>query len=160
MQEEITQREVEALDAVWHRLTHLIHRVSEEVWRDLRGMTMPEIAVLNIIETKPDVILKDIIRILNIPNSTLTSTIDRLEKRGLIRREISQRDRRSFGIVLTEEGRAAQDEHKRGEAILWKRVLGAYDTAKERMELIENLEKMADHLTVERTSIERNDHGR
>jgi|SRR5579859_2792933 len=37
--------------------------------------------------------------------STLTSILDRLDARGLVRREISSRDRRSFVIRLTPEGK-------------------------------------------------------
>src|SRR5947209_1084236 len=37
--------------------------------------------------------------------STLTSVLDRLEKRGFVRREINPADRRSFVIRLTHAGR-------------------------------------------------------
>jgi len=41
--------------------------------------------------------------------SFVTTIADSLEKRGLARREPSQRDRRSKNIVLTEEGQAVRD---------------------------------------------------
>ena len=39
--------------------------------------------------------------------STLTSVIDRLESRGLVRREVNPSDRRSFVIHLTRSGKSA-----------------------------------------------------
>ena len=41
----------------------------------------------------------------------LTSMIDRLEKKNLIKRAISTKDRRSYKLELTEEGRKTQVEH-------------------------------------------------
>lgn len=40
---------------------------------------------------------------------TLTGVIDRMEERGLVRRERDQRDRRIWRIWLTEEGRKLED---------------------------------------------------
>lgn len=40
--------------------------------------------------------------------STLTSVVDRLERRGLVRRELDPADRRSFRVQLTVDGRAAR----------------------------------------------------
>lgn len=40
--------------------------------------------------------------------STLTSVVDRLERRGLARRELDPADRRAFRVHLTQDGRAAQ----------------------------------------------------
>lgn len=40
---------------------------------------------------------------------TLTGVIDRMEERGLVRRERDQRDRRIWRIWLTEEGQKLQD---------------------------------------------------
>jgi DNA-binding MarR family transcriptional regulator len=38
--------------------------------------------------------------------STLTNVLDRLEERGLVRRELNRKDRRSFTIHLTRTGRS------------------------------------------------------
>lgn len=42
--------------------------------------------------------------------TTVTRFLDRLEDKGLIRREVDQEDRRSFRVWLTEAGRALQDD--------------------------------------------------
>jgi DNA-binding MarR family transcriptional regulator len=124
-----------------------MQKSNEEIWTGrLEGATTLEISILGIIEKKPDVILKEIIESLGIANSTLTSAVDRLEKRGLIERVISKKDRRSFGLALTGEGLLAQAEHREREKLLWQKILGSYDTSKERMELIKLLEILAKNL--------------
>ncbi|HEX6864152.1 MAG TPA: MarR family transcriptional regulator [Thermoanaerobaculia bacterium] len=47
----------------------------------------------------------ELVRVFGIKQSTFTSLLDRLEKAGLIRREMNPGDRRSFLIHITEAGR-------------------------------------------------------
>lgn len=42
--------------------------------------------------------------------STLTGVLDRLERRGYLTRELDAADRRSFRLVLTEQGAAAAEQ--------------------------------------------------
>lgn len=148
MKDQITQSEIEQLDKVYHALIPSVQKTNEELWKDkLQGISTVEVSILSIIERKPDVILKEITQILNVPASTLTNAVDRLEKRGLLTRIISKRDRRSFGLVLTEDGKLAQQEHRQSEALLWQKILGAYETAEERSELIRLLSILAEKLT-------------
>lgn len=147
MKAEITQSEIERLDKVYHTLVVSMQKTSEELWKDkLQGISTVEVSILSIIERKPDVILKEITQILGVPASTLTNAVDRLEKRGLLTRVISKRDRRSFGLALTEDGKLAQQEHRQSEALLWQKILGAYDTTEERSELIRLLSILAEKL--------------
>lgn len=147
MKEKISNEELQSIDKVWHELIVSMQKTSDELWKDkLEGASTIEISILSIIERKPDAILKEVVEILGIPGSTLTSAIDRLEKRGLLRRVISQRDRRSFGLELTDEGRIAQLEHRESEKVLWEKVLGSYETSCERRELIRLLQILADNI--------------
>lgn len=147
MKDTITQSEIERLEKVYHALVVSMQKTSDELWKDkLQGISTVEISILSIIERKPDVILKEIAQILGVPASTLTSAVDRLEKRGLLIRVISKRDRRSFGLALTDDGRIAQQEHRQSEMLLWQKILGAYDTAEERGELIRLLSILAKKL--------------
>ena len=147
MKDKITQSEIEKLDKVYHALVVSMQKTSEELWKDkLEGISTVEISILSIIQSKPDVILKEITQILGVPASTLTSAINRLEKRGLLARVISKRDRRSFGLALTNDGQLAQQEHRQSETLLWQKILGAYDTAEERCELIRLLSILAQKL--------------
>lgn len=149
MNEKISDEELQSIDKVWHELIISMQKISDELWKDkLEGASTVEISILSIIERKSDVILKEIVEILGIPGSTLTSAIDRLEGRGLLRRIISQKDRRSFGLELTDAGRIAQQEHRESEKVLWKKVLGAYETSGERRELIRLLQILADNINV------------
>jgi DNA-binding MarR family transcriptional regulator len=47
----------------------------------------------------------ELVRVFGIKQSTFTSLLDRLEKAGLIRREMNPGDRRSFLIHITDSGR-------------------------------------------------------
>jgi MarR family transcriptional regulator, organic hydroperoxide resistance regulator len=47
----------------------------------------------------------ELVRVFGIKQSTFTSLLDRLEKAGLIRREMNPGDRRSFLIHITDAGR-------------------------------------------------------
>ena len=61
----------------------------------------------------------------------LTSMIDRLEKKNLIKRAISTKDRRSYKLELTEEGRKTQVEHDKFEAEFYARIINSLDTYEE-----------------------------
>lgn len=147
MKDKVTQSEIEKIDKVYHTLIVPMQKMNEELWNDkLQGISTVEISILSIIEGKPDSILKEITQILGVPASTLTSAVDRLEKRGLLTRVISKRDRRSFGLALTEDGMLAQQKHRQNETLIWQKILGAYDTAEERGELIRLLSILAQKL--------------
>lgn len=148
MRYEINPEQIQALDRVWHKLVVVTQRTSQELWKNsLEGATTIEISILSIVEKKPDVILKEISTILDIPASTLTNAVDRLEKRGLLQRVISKRDRRSFGLELTEQGLFAQMEHRKSEDRLWAGILNSFDTEEERAQFVFLLEKLADNFT-------------
>jgi DNA-binding MarR family transcriptional regulator len=59
--------------------------------KSFEGLGPIDLHVLAIAEVKPDVILREIKDYLDVPNSTLTGIIDRLEGKGLIERVISER---------------------------------------------------------------------
>ncbi len=63
-----------------------------------------------------------------------------------MKRVISQRDRRSFGLEMTDEGKIAQQEHRESERVLWEKVLGSYETSNERIELIRLLKILAKNI--------------
>jgi DNA-binding MarR family transcriptional regulator len=85
-----------------------------ESWSPLLGGILPmDLHILECVSDEPEIILKEVRERLEIPNSTLTSAVDRLERRNLLRRKISSRDRRSYGLELTEQGELLQQEHER-----------------------------------------------
>lgn len=52
---------------------------------------------------------KEIAQTLRLENSTISGVLDRMEKKGLIQRELDPNDRRSIQVVLTPEGASMRD---------------------------------------------------
>ena len=115
----------------------------------LKKITPVELHVLKLVCERPDLILKEIREELGIPQSTLTSAIDRLEKRGLVRRVISDRDRRSFVPEVTAAGRRVQKEHDRIDEQVAARLLDLLDTEEEREAFLRMLTKISKKLAEE-----------
>jgi DNA-binding MarR family transcriptional regulator len=114
--------------------------------KKLEGTTVLEVNILKIVEKNPDIILREISALLTIPSSTLTSAVNRLERRQLLKRIISERDLRSFGLALTEEGKQAIDEHYKEEQILINSMLQVFEDSKERNNFITLFKKLVDNI--------------
>lgn len=139
--------QIEEFSELWHELIKRSNfRKIEEQFPRFNGLTTIEISIISIVSKNPDVILGEIISLLDIPKSTLTSAIDRLEKRNYINRIISKRDRRSYGLELTEEGHLAQKEHIDFENMAYGRLLNALDTEEEKQELFKLIRKIINNI--------------
>jgi DNA-binding MarR family transcriptional regulator len=68
-------------------------------------LTQGEAHILAMLAHSAPAKVADLHRGLAHKRSTLTSILDRLEKRGLIRREVGRTDRRTFLVILTTKGR-------------------------------------------------------
>lgn len=109
-------------------------------------LTSMEVGIINMVYSSEDVILKEICTELDIPKSTLTSAIDRLERMNYINRIISTRDRRSYGLKLTEEGYSVRNEQLAFERRLYGYLLNALDTNEERELLMQLLRKIVKNI--------------
>jgi DNA-binding MarR family transcriptional regulator len=101
------------------------HRVLDHLSTDLRelGLTPGELNALAQMRQGDPLSVATLQTITGQRPSTLTGVIDRLERRGLIRREVNPRDRRSFVLELSKEGeRVARQVHAAFDA-LEERVL-------------------------------------
>ena len=135
-------------------LNELIHSINralknddlEKRFKRLQGLTTIEIGIINLVSKNPDIILKEIGKITKTPKSTLTSALNRLEKKNYIKRKISKTDKRSFSLYLTEEGKLVQEEHLALEHTLSSKVLNALENDEERNTLIDLLKKIADNV--------------
>jgi len=135
-------------------VTELIHQIRFnlrvdrlESWSDaLEGLSLLDLHILKLTAEKPDIILKDIRETLDIPHSTLTSAINRLEQQDLLKRVINQRDLRSFGLELTQKGCAIREEHDRMDHLIGKMVLETLADETERETLIQLLSKINQRL--------------
>lgn len=117
-----------------------------ETWSDrLKGVSKMELHILLLVQGRPDIVLGEIRDKLDVPNSTLTSVIDRMEKQGLVRRTINTRDRRSYGLEVTDNGKEIRKEHDRILLMIAERMLATLDDD-ERKTFIELLSKVADNM--------------
>ena len=91
-------------------LVHPVHRATHRIGLyldDLRepGLTQGEAHILALLAHSSPARVADLHRGLAHKRSTLTSILDRLENRSLIRREVGKTDRRTFLVSLTGKGR-------------------------------------------------------
>ena len=136
--------QLESISSLLHQITWRIRLDQLGTWSSkLRGMAQLDLHILKLIAERPDIILKDICVELKIPNSTLTSAINRLEERGLLNRVIRRRDRRSYGLELTDKGWTIKAEHDRVDQIIAGKVMDTLDGDEEVDLLITLLGKIA-----------------
>jgi DNA-binding MarR family transcriptional regulator len=76
---------------------------SEENIREL-GLTAPQFDVICTLGNTPGMMMGQLAEKTLVTKGTLTGIIDRLEQKGLVRREVPPENRRCFIIVLTPEG--------------------------------------------------------
>jgi MarR family transcriptional regulator, organic hydroperoxide resistance regulator len=82
------------------------HRVVDHLSTALRGhgLTPGEVNALAHLRAEQPLSVAELQGLTGQRPSTLTGVIDRLERRGLARRAVNARDRRSFVLELTPEG--------------------------------------------------------
>ena len=68
------------------------------------GLTGPQILILKELDAKPGISVSEIGVNINLSQSTVTNILDRLEKRGYIRRVRSEQDKRRVAVHLEEPG--------------------------------------------------------
>lgn len=68
------------------------------------GLTAPQLLIMQAIHNSGDVTIKSISRQVSLSQATVTTILDRLESRDLIRRLRSQTDKRIVHASLTKEG--------------------------------------------------------
>jgi len=68
------------------------------------GLTGPQLVIMQEIGRRGTPSPTDLARAVKLSNPTVTGILNRLEQRGLVSRERSERDRRSFRIALTSTG--------------------------------------------------------
>jgi DNA-binding MarR family transcriptional regulator len=93
-----------------------IHRASRQIGIHLSGEVSPlrlasrEAHLLSYLQSYAPCAISVLHRVFGLQRTTLTSMLDRLERRGLVRRELSTNDRRSFLVHLTPAGAALAAE--------------------------------------------------
>jgi DNA-binding MarR family transcriptional regulator len=138
----VRQDDISRFDKLYHTMLRKSLSSGTDYPKELKTLTPLDISVINIAASDPDMIIREIADNLKIPNSTLTSSINRLENKGLAKRTISSRDRRSFSLELTDKGLRAQQIHLDFERAFFENILAKLDTDEERRTLLDLLEKM------------------
>ncbi len=90
------------------RIVHALEGNAREMAR-VSGLTQGQLLVLLQIAQAGQGMPRDIARALGVGQATITIQIDKLEARGLVRRERMQADRRAIWVILTQAGRALLD---------------------------------------------------
>lgn len=98
---------------LWLRLFATANTVESELSRRLRaefGMTLPRFDLMAQLAKSADALaLGELSRRLMVTNGNVTGLVDRLVDDGLVERRVSEEDRRSATVRLTDEGRALFD---------------------------------------------------
>jgi len=84
------------------------------------GLNVRMCGVLNLLKDEGPASQQEIGEKLGIDRTTMVEIVDELERQGIVRRERSARDRRSYAVTLTPDGKVKQ-----------KRAAAAFDAAAE-----------------------------
>jgi MarR family transcriptional regulator, organic hydroperoxide resistance regulator len=87
-----------------HKASRQLTMYLEDQTREL-GVSPLEGHVLTYVRKYAPVPVGELVRVFGIKQSTFTSLLDRLERGGLIRRELNPADRRSLLVHITDRGR-------------------------------------------------------
>lgn len=105
-------------DAIDRSIIHLLHRASQrasEIFaqetRDF-DLTARQYAVIITVAQHEGLSQTDLVRLTGIDRSTLADVVQRLLKRGLIQRERTMRDGRTYAVSLSSEGKGLLDTIK------------------------------------------------
>jgi DNA-binding MarR family transcriptional regulator len=131
-------------------LNEAVHQIWFDIMRPnwvsdkLRNLTFLDLHIIATAHQDPDLILKDIKERLHIPHSTLSSSVSKLERMGLVRRVINRRDLRSYSIELTKEGQEIMKEHERIDAEQVGKLMAPLSDH-ERKQLVSLVQKAISH---------------
>jgi DNA-binding MarR family transcriptional regulator len=75
------------------------------------GLSPTQMHTVEVIGHDQNMKMKELAERLGVTTGTLTVGVDKLEKMGLVERKPHQKDRRSWLIVLTEDGKHMYEQH-------------------------------------------------
>ena len=74
------------------------------------GLTPPQLLILQTLDRSGNTTIGEVAAARNLTQATVTTIVDRMERRGLVVRQRNQQDKRKVNIVLTEEGQKILDD--------------------------------------------------
>jgi DNA-binding MarR family transcriptional regulator len=117
-------------------LGFLVSAVRSTIWSSIEAELQPlditaaQFVVFNSIALGKGRTIGEFCRLLGYDSGAMTRLLDRIEKKGLIRRVANPEDRRSFLLELTPESKALFPQAKRRVQAVFKRLLAGFDEAK------------------------------
>jgi len=102
---------LELTQCINYLLTTAQHRVFQEMSARLEpfDVTPVQYGVMYCLWMKHKTKPKEIAAELQLENSTISGVLERMEKKELIKRQVSKEDRRFIEVTLTEKGKALKD---------------------------------------------------
>jgi len=117
----------------------------EQLFASQLEVSERELALLRTLASDGPMIIKDLGARFTVPVSTMTGLVDRMEKKGLLRRAPGRRDRRSIELELTPAGSLALREHARNIEAIAEAMLRAL-SARDQEALISILRRVREGL--------------
>ena len=116
-----------------------------ETWSPkFRDVSKVELHILLWVQFNPDTNIGDIKERLDLPSSTLTSIINRMEKKKYLRRTIGE-DKRTYGLEILEEGLRICEEQDKVVRMIAGAIMNAL-THEEQITFTQLLYKVSDSL--------------
>lgn len=134
-------------NALLHKIIDIIQYKNEYQLQTSR-IPPQEMYVLERIYLNSNILSKGISQKYNIPPSTLTGILDRLENKKLIERLNTNKDRRSIELVATENGRSAVEKHIAEDQIFARNLFDSLEPQKKE-QLKALLEELLEKVDVE-----------
>ncbi len=104
-----------SIEALSHQLIELYDKISSwehSVVKD-SGLSPAQMHTIEVIGHKKNLRMKELAERLGVTTGTLTVAVDKLEKLGLVERKPHDTDRRSYFVILTDQGEEMFEEHHR-----------------------------------------------
>lgn len=89
----------------------------------LAGLTVPQGKVLSLIGRLDGPAMREVSSRLDLTSGTVTLMIDRLERLGYVERRMSEQDRRSFRLFLTDRGKKVYELYRSRQDSMTARLL-------------------------------------
>lgn len=121
------EEQIEKFRVLWEQI--MMESKLEVCTDELKGAGILDVNILRLLFNNCEIVPKEIVGRLNIPNSTLTNAINRLEKKELVERKLNANDLRSLQLLLTDKGKKAISEHHNAERVLIENIFGILNEA-------------------------------
>ena len=115
---------VNEIASLWCEMMMRCKTISECIpGTDIKTLSDNEVYILRMIRNRQQIIIGDISTALNLPKSTVTGLIARLEKKELIKRDLNPNDLRTYRLLLSEKGTEALHKYRQYEQAFFSLLL-------------------------------------